>query len=219
MGKNLDESIFGVTFVFTLIAGIFGPGFWFAIAHDSKRRELYERLRVAAARRELEQTENDVSGVVSLQLDAQWSVTQKRLDYYHELATNQAKVSFRHSQRAIIGGFGALIVAMGFAAFSGSTGGAVASGIVGAAGAALAGYLSKTFLRTQETTSTQLRSYFSQPLIFSQHLAAERLLDKLDGDQKSAATRDVIRAIVGTSTSSADGSGEENSSDKQGKAT
>lgn len=175
--------------LFTLPVGF--AAYSFAIFRIKvKREELRERLQVAEAQQELEQAERNAHAANALGLESLWDVTQKRLDYYHTLATAQAEVSFRHSQRAVIGGFGALVVALLVATFSGSTGAAVASGLVGVAGAALAGYLSKTFLRTQETTSAQLRSYFSQPLTFSQHLAAERLLNLLDGEQKAAAVRE-----------------------------
>jgi hypothetical protein len=52
---------------------------------------------------------------------------------------------------------------------------AVTTGSLGAVGAALAAYIGKTFIRSQETAASHLRAYFDQPLELSRYLAAERL--------------------------------------------
>jgi hypothetical protein len=82
------------------------------------------------------------------------------------------------------------------AATSATTGGAFAAAATGAAGGVLAGYLSKTFLQTSESSAEQLRLYFEQPLTFSQYLAAERLLLDLEGADRTAVTRELIKQMA-----------------------
>ena len=77
-----------------------------------------------------------------------------------------------------------------------STTGSIVSGTLGAIGAIFAGYIGRTFIRTQEATADHLRSYFNQPLEFSRFLAAERLLDTIEGDARESAVKDVVKAIV-----------------------
>ncbi|CCH34780.1 hypothetical protein ABZ816_29525 [Actinosynnema sp. NPDC047251] len=180
----------------TLLALVCFGGYAAFYLRLSSRRSFSDAQRVAEARRRLHEAEDVAEASEELELSALWRATQKRLDYYHEIATTQAEKSFRHSQWAIIGGFAVLILSVVIAAFSRSIGGAIAAGAIGTAGAGLAGYLGKTFLRTQEKTSNQLQSYFGQPLVFSQYLAAERLLDMLDGEQKAESVQDLIRSMA-----------------------
>lgn len=117
-----------------------------------------------------------------LSLSALWEVTHSRLDLYHELATGQADRSFRNAQRAMTAGF-ALIVCFAVlgAFFSRNTAGSVVAGTLGVVGAGFAGYISRTFVRSQEAAAVHLREYFGQPLEFSRYLAAERMLNAVEG--------------------------------------
>jgi hypothetical protein len=65
-----------------------------------------------------------------------------------------------------------------------SSAGAVAAGVLGGAAAAMSGYIGSTFLRTQDLAAAQMRDYFGQPLEFSRFLAAERLLDEINDDER-----------------------------------
>jgi drug/metabolite transporter (DMT)-like permease len=161
-----------------------------------QQRAFRDRYQVEGAKQELDEAEQLADGAADLELAVLWRVTQKRLDYYHQIATAQAEKSFRHSQWATGGGFAVLIAAVALAALSNSTSATIAAGLVGTAGAALAGYLGKTFLRTQESSSAQLRSYFAQPLVFSQYLAAERLLAMIDGPDRVAAVQELIKSLA-----------------------
>jgi hypothetical protein len=141
-----------------------------------------------------------------LALSALWNVTNSRLELYHDIATGQAKSSFRTAQIAIGAGF---ILLTGFAILSfrtHNTASAITTGALGAVSAALAGYISKTFVRSQESAATHLRAYFDQPLEFSRYLAAERLLSgqqDLDPGQRAMMLRTVISAMVQKSTRNA----------------
>ncbi|WP_257231747.1 hypothetical protein [Streptomyces sp. Rer75] len=60
--------------------------------------------------------------------------------------------------------------------------------------AALAGYVSRTFVKSQEVASSHLRAYFDQPLEFSRYLAAERLIEDAKPRQEQRA--EVLTALV-----------------------
>jgi hypothetical protein len=76
----------------------------------------------------------------------------------------------------------------------------------GGAAAALAGYIGRTFIRSQETAARYLRAYFDQPLAFSRYLAAERLLSsqsELKSEERDAMLRIIVSAMVGALISTA----------------
>ncbi len=157
-----------------------------------------DRLRADRARQSLQQAEDQLAED-PLALPVLWEVTQKRLDYYHQIATSQARHSFRNAQLAMITGFVLLVVFAALAANADTTAGGVVTGTLGAVAAALAGYISRTFVRSQESSAGHLRSYFDQPLEFSRYLAAERLLDSvqaLDAEQRAAILADLLRTVI-----------------------
>jgi hypothetical protein len=126
-------------------------------------------------------------------------VTNARLDEYHTIATGQARRSFLTAQSAIVIGF---LLLIGFAALSfrtHSTTASITTAVLGAVAAALTGYVSRTFVRSQETSARQLRAYFDQPLEFSRYLAAERLLSSQPDtkpEERDALLRIIIAAMV-----------------------
>ena len=65
--------------------------------------------------------------------------------------------------------------------------------------AAFAGYIGRTFVRSQESAASKLHAYFDQPLEFSRYLAAERLLaesNDLSGDQRAVILSGLVQAIA-----------------------
>ena len=101
-----------------------------------------------------------------LALSALWEVTFDRIRLYHDIATGQARRSFATAQTAIAVGF---LLLIGFAILSFHTHSATASittAALGTVSAALAGYISHTFVRSQETSARHLHAYFNQPLEF-----------------------------------------------------
>jgi hypothetical protein len=133
-------------------------------------------------------------GSHALALPELWAVTHGRLDLYHAIATGQASRSFRNAQIAMVLGFALLIAFVIVALRASTTAGAVVAGGLGAVAAALAGYVSRTFVRSQETAASHLRAYFDQPLEFSRYLAAERLVaDANLTDQQRA---EVVTALA-----------------------
>lgn len=129
-----------------------------------------------------------------LELAALWDTTHARLDLYHQIATGQAKTSFRNAQIAMAAGFLLLVLFAGIALWASTTAVAIVAGGLGAVSAALAGYVAKTFIRSQEAAATHLRSYFDQPLELSRYLAAERLV--ADGDLTQEQRGEILSALV-----------------------
>lgn len=130
----------------------------------------------------------------ALALPELWETTHARLALYHEIATGQATRSFKNAQLAMWAGFGLLAGFVVLALVASTTAGAVVAGGLGAVSAALAGFVSKTFVRSQEAASTHLRSYFDQPLELSRYLAAERLV--ANGDLSQEQRGEILSALV-----------------------
>lgn len=129
-----------------------------------------------------------------LALPELWAVTHTRLDHYHEIALGQARRSFRNAQVAMALGFSLLVAFVLVALNAGTTTGAVVAGGLGAVSAALAGYVSRTFVLSQQAAASHLRAYFDQPLEFSRYLAAERIVKDADLDQAQRA--EVLTTLV-----------------------
>ncbi|WP_256986704.1 hypothetical protein [Streptomyces sp. SS07] len=91
-------------------------------------------------------------------------------------------------------GFVLLVLFAGIALWASTTAVAIVAGGLGAVSAALAGYVAKTFIRSQEAAATHLRSYFDQPLELSRYLAAERLV--ADGDLTQEQRGEILSALV-----------------------
>ncbi|POX44976.1 hypothetical protein [Streptomyces sp. Ru72] len=121
-------------------------------------------------------TEPQEDAQARLALSELWAVTHRRLDHYHGIALGQAKQSFRNAQVAMGLGFALLVGFVIVALNASTTAGSVVAGGLGAVSAALAGYVSRTFIKSQEAAAGHLRAYFDQPLEFSRYLAAERLM-------------------------------------------
>ena len=135
-----------------------------------------------------------------LALSALWDVTHSRLDLYHQIATRQAKQSFLAAQVASVAGFVLLVVFAVLAARARNIAGAVSAGGLGAVAAGLAGYIGRTFVRSQESAAGHLRAYFDQPLEFSMFLAAERLMlgagKDLDKGQRAAILSAMVQSMT-----------------------
>ncbi|WP_405931004.1 hypothetical protein [Streptomyces sp. NBC_00827] len=129
-----------------------------------------------------------------LTLPELWTVTHTRLDLYHDIATGQARRSFGNAQVAMIAGFVLLLVFVGVALNASTTAGSVVAGGLGAVSAALSGFVSRTFVKSQEAAAAHLRAYFDQPLEFSRYLAAERLI--ADADLKPEQRAEVLTSLV-----------------------
>ncbi|WP_143645633.1 TRADD-N-associated membrane domain-containing protein [Streptomyces swartbergensis] len=146
----------------------------------------------------LPQRPESTAGVARLTLPELWAVTHRRLDLYQDIATSQAQKSFRNAQLAMTWGFVLLVVFVLMALEASTTAGSVVAGGLGAISAALAGFVSRTFVKSQETAAAHLRAYFDQPLEFSRYLAAERLVAeaRLTPEQRAQVLTSLVQAMV-----------------------
>lgn len=183
--------------------------------YSSIRQEIEGGKRLRSAEERLENSVKGGSPLVATNVDYQgpdapddtlalsvlWEVTNARLSQYHRIATGQARRSFTTAQVAIGIGF---MLLFGFAWLSfrtHSTAASITIAALGGAAAGLAGYIGRTFIRSQETAARYLRAYFDQPLAFSRYLAAERLLSsqsELKPEERDAMLRIIIAAMVGS---------------------
>jgi hypothetical protein len=168
-----------------------------------RRRSFRERYALAAARGLLRDAEDEIANANDdTSFSSLWFATQRRLDYYHEIATSQSQRSFAYGQAAAGAGLVVVLVCTILAIISGSTAGAVSAGVLGGSAAALSGYVGSTFLRTHDVSAQQLRAYFSQPLEASRFLSAERLLGEIkDPIRREEAASALLLAISGRSSS------------------
>lgn len=188
--------------LWALLAGLLVGSYGAAVTYFVTRRHFWrafiDRLALEHARSELSSAEQSLveeSGAPSF--SALWDLTQKRLDYYHQIATSQAQRSFRYGQLAAGAGLVVIVASAIFAITADSTAGTVSASVLGVAGAGLAGYVGATFMRAQDSAAAQLRAYFSQPLEFSKYLAAERLLSQIDdGELRAKTVAAVVEHIV-----------------------
>ncbi|QKG21037.1 TRADD-N-associated membrane domain-containing protein [Actinomadura verrucosospora] len=132
----------------------------------------------------------------SLELSDLWVLNQRRLDLYHQIATNQAKSSFRYAQLAAGLGFLVLIGAAVTVWFSDSTTTAVTTGAIGVFGGSLGAYLGGTFMNVQRAAAEQLRQYFDHPLELSKILISERLLENIPADQRVESVQHLMRSVL-----------------------
>ena len=167
-----------------------------SFAHDAYKAQFDDRQLLERERIDLSLAEDDVIENGSIDFIKLWKVTQRRIDLYHRIATQQSQRSFSYAQWAAGTGF-LIIVASGIIAlFARSAAAAVASAITGVAGGGLGAYIGTTFMRSQDVASAQLRDYFRQPLELSRYLASERLLSSLNDSDRGPAVQKLIEAIV-----------------------
>jgi hypothetical protein len=142
------------------------------------------------------QKEEEKLAAAGTDFDSLWAITQKRLDFYHDIATQQARTSFRSGQVAAYSGFAVVVLVAILAAFTKNGTGAIAASVIGVAGAGLSAYVGATFMRAQESSASQLRAYFLQPVEFARVLAAERLLEKIEPEGRARVVETIIGSIV-----------------------
>lgn len=159
--------------------------------YESKRRET-RVIEIQLAEREVaDSTEEE-----DLKLAKLWAVTQKRIDFYHDIAIKQSKRSFIGAQVAMYVGFFALLALGGIAVTAQNPTAAITAGGLGVASTALSGFVAATFIKAHSEASAQLRDFFLQPVEFSRMLGVERLVESLDANHRSEAVQQIIRSMM-----------------------
>lgn len=133
-----------------------------------ERDDLRQRLEHLTSEQDRERDE--------LLLAPTWRAVNARLNSYHFDAQRQGRTAFVFAMSAMILGFLFLAGSAWLALGAQSTAGATVAGVLGATSAVVSGYVSRTFLRTYQETSVQLRGYFAQPVEAARFLFAERAI-------------------------------------------
>jgi hypothetical protein len=100
-------------------------------------------------------------------------------------------------------GFGLLAFVVWKATQVHSAPGGFALGSAGVAGAALSGYIGRTFMRAYRDANQRLIDYFAEPLDMSRLLAAERLLKTVSVGERDRVVKTIIDSALGGSQVSA----------------
>jgi hypothetical protein len=130
------------------------------------------------------------------------------LDRYHSIATGQASTSYSSSKRAMWFGFSWLVACSAAGVtIAASTGDRVILASLAAIGGGLSAFLSRTYITVYKHSLDQLNQYFSQPLLNSYYLTAERIIENMENerDRDQARTKLVTELLKDTRTAGRDG--------------
>jgi hypothetical protein len=125
---------------------------------------------------------------------------RKQMQCYDALARSQASSAHIATLGAGIAGLLAVGAGLLVAVTADAAASKYAAAIIAAVGTATGGFIATTFIRVQESAMEQMRYYFQQPLIQSYLLCAERLLTKLDDNDRPAETKTLIAAAIAQTT-------------------
>jgi hypothetical protein len=162
---------------------------WY-IADEARARQ----LSVEAAAAEIEQR-SDVT-LSGPEFATFWRETYTRLNSYHTEAGDQLHSAYLLAQIAAGLGFVTLLVLGIVAGFAASSVQSIVAGAAATVGAALAAFISKTFQTTYSQALRQRMTYFDEPVVMARLLAAERLVQQLEGAPRSEALLTMVRAAV-----------------------
>jgi hypothetical protein len=160
-----------------------------AIIRFAQARIRYQESEEAKSRKAvgiaIEELKSDVSFPSLLK------VNQTQMDQYHDITKHQAEDAYRNSQIAMASGLIILVLATIAAILvKGNTSKIILGGVAGV-GTAFSAYIGATFLNAYQSALAQLNYYFSQPLINSYFLSAERIVTDM-----SPKRRDDVRAKI-----------------------
>jgi hypothetical protein len=132
----------------------------------------------------------------SLDLPALLDLYSKQIAKYQVETRFRAEWSFVFAVVAMAGGL-ALLLFGAWHIFNGGGSDAVPASAVTIVGAAVSGFIAKTFLDVHQTSLIQLNHYFKQPVLNSHILTAQRLMELLTpGDAQQGAIKDIIKGVL-----------------------
>ncbi len=204
----IDSSSINITadFVVFVIAGLIivcgllaAGSYWRAktaaahIAEDNARRQREEVAKTLKRLRE------------RMSLPSLVELNRLMLSEYHTIATDQAQRSFRSSQRAMLGGFTWLIACFTAVIFAGSLDDRIIAATMAPVGSALAAFLGRTYIFVYERALAQLSQYYSQPLLNSYYLAAERMTSEMSAEARDRLIGSVVEQLLAAARNLSDG--------------
>ncbi|MFI6001289.1 hypothetical protein ACIA98_12820 [Streptomyces sp. NPDC051366] len=192
-----DQQMMAATYGATIGIGmwVYVILFWKLSTRSEWKQAYRDRLLLGEVQEEWKKADLEISAGAT-DLAPLWDATQKRLDLYHSITTTHAQRSFFWGRIAAGVGLATLLVSAIVAGLASSPTGSVVAGVAGLGAGGLSAYIGATYIKTQDRASDQLRAYFNQPVQFLNLLAAERLLDRLDSENQTAAIRDIITLIA-----------------------
>lgn len=162
-----------------------------------RRRTFLTRRAFDAIEAESRQREGqDPGGDGDPQAVAAWAANRARIEGYHRLVTEYASTTRQVTQVALIVGLvfvGGLAV---LAVLTNDTPSAVATSAIGVAGTAFVGFVTNAILKNAEASSREVLAFFSHPLEVDRILRAERLVEGMPEDDRSAAKLAIVQALV-----------------------
>jgi hypothetical protein len=196
-----------VDFVILAISGlIIGVGL-LAVGSYWRAKNANARAAQENARRQREEVEKTLKRLRErMSLPSLIELNRLMLTEYHTIATDQAQRSFRSSQRAMLGGFTWLIACFTAVILAGPLDGRIIVATMAPVGSALAAFLNRTYLLIYERALVQLSQYYSQPLLNSYYLAAERLMSEMSPEAKDRLIGNVVEQLLAAARNLSDGS-------------
>ncbi|NQD39974.1 TRADD-N-associated membrane domain-containing protein [Glutamicibacter halophytocola] len=167
--------------------------------HISRRSYEVKRASTIIRLENIEKQEQEIaqsSPRDDISLPKLWALNNQRISSYHTAAVDQSVRSFLSTQIATYSGLLVILAAAGFAAFANNTIATISAGAVGVIGGGLSAFISSTFMKSQAAATEQLQRFFNHPVELSRMLSAERLLKDLNDEDRSEATKLIIKAML-----------------------
>ena len=191
--RSAVRSMWGVATFVLLLAFIFWTIRWVAVGE--LRRAVLSRAADAALGEEVDALVEE-STEAGLDLPGLVRANSAQLKRYHQLVTDHAERSRQFTLAAIGVSFSYLMLVLIAAALATSDSAAIATGLVGTAGAAMGAFLGQTVLRNAESSSSELLALASHPIAVERLLNAERLIRGLPEDRQAEAVLIVLEALT-----------------------
>lgn len=154
--------------------------------------QLTEKRRQFLTEYSLNQLAEENAEQDSVELAALWKANKNQLGHYHQIVMNYAESTKRSTAWYLLAGF-LLVAAMGLMTIFATTAEtAIASTVIAAAAAGLTGFVAKAVLRNASTASSELQMFFNHPLEVERALAAERLVNAFEIEER----RDEARLLI-----------------------
>ncbi|MFD7629514.1 hypothetical protein ACFV7Q_26385 [Streptomyces sp. NPDC059851] len=160
---------------------------------------LRDRRKAATRQQEAQRLDSAASDLRKrMELASLVNFNRILLEQYHGIATKQANKSFNSSIGAMIVGLLVLVVAFIASMQFNALGERIFIGSLAALSTVFVGYLSRTFLVVYDRSLQQLNQYFNQPVLNQYFLTAERIADRLDGEQKDELLTQIAKDVLDT---------------------
>jgi hypothetical protein len=191
--EEVDRDLWVATLSTTVASVVFGL---LAYAVHATALGEYEDRRDRQRAEEARAARDALLGMGETELTRLLTANRELLDEYQKPVRRQARTSYLAAQIATFVGLGILVAGTTIILALGESSARLGVGALAAVGAALSGFIARTFLRVYERAQDQLNFYFREPLVTSYLLTAERIAGKLEGELRQQALADMVSEIV-----------------------